>query len=69
MSYAPTDDEFKARIAAFNRQDKRLKGHPAHVNGAAPIPLDDFRPERAKDEPLPWIDMSNWDNEPTPERE
>jgi RecA-family ATPase len=73
-----SDIEREEAVAYRNAREKRspLRGHPARINGAAPIPLDDFRPERAKDEShkdksgaLPWIDMSNWDNEPTPERE
>lgn len=61
MSYAITDGEFRSRIAAFNREEGRAPRQetPKLVTG-----LDTPRKQ-----PIEWLDMSNWDSEPIPERQ
>jgi RecA-family ATPase len=80
MNYALTDDEFKARIAAFNREEMG-NGHsatPVETTKASPdkpqtpkaqvLSLHSGARLDNKVEPLQWLDMSNWDGEPVPER-
>jgi RecA-family ATPase len=57
LSYAISDSEFKARIAAFNREERgeQPKRDTAKVIRHPPAGLQ-------------WLDMSSWDGQPLPER-
>lgn len=57
MSYAISDSEFKARIAAFNREQR----------GEKPIG-DELKVVRHPSAGVHWLDMSSWDGQPLPER-
>jgi RecA-family ATPase len=65
MRNAP-DEEFKAHIAAFNRENGPWQGNGA----AAPVVnLQSGARLDAKPKSIPWIDMSAWDTVPVPERQ
>ena len=61
MSHVVSDEEFRARVAEYNRE----RGAAPVVSLHTGVRLDG----EEKLEPLKWLDMSNWDNEPTPKRE
>src|SRR5262249_35697902 len=58
-------EEFKARVAAFNREEAERKG-----NGSAEVvSLQSGARLDTERKSLPWLDMSKWDSEPVPERQ
>jgi RecA-family ATPase len=76
MSYALTDDEFKARIAAYNKERGAANQPVAKANGSGTVRAFEPKPEASGStppaidrEPLKWLDMSKWDTEPVPQRE
>jgi RecA-family ATPase len=44
-------------------------GNGAHIGDIGPDPPPHEIPPSEPPQPLPWIDMSNWDNEPVPDQE
>ena len=67
MSHAITDEEFKARVADYNRE--RGATNSPTTNGAEVVSLASGVKLNTAAKSFQWLDMSNWDNEPVPERQ
>ena len=66
MSWAPSDEEFNARVADYNRE--RGATRPATPPGAEVVNLVSGAKLNAVANSFEWLDMSEWDSEPVPER-
>jgi RecA-family ATPase len=81
MSWAVSDEEFKTRIAAFNRAEDRRLAEGENKNGAVHSMHTGERLDarsnaterKGSDGNAPplikWLDMSSWDTDPIPERQ
>ena len=67
MSHAITDEEFKARVADYNRE--RGATNSPTTNGAEVVSLASGVKLNTAAKSFQWLDMSNWDDEPVPERQ
>ena len=66
MRWAPTDEEFNTRIAEYNRASA---AETATTPRAEVLSLQTGARLDTEPKPFQWLDMSNWDNEPVPERQ
>jgi RecA-family ATPase len=81
MSWAVSDEEFRARVAAFNRAEDRRLAEGENKNGAVHSMHTGERLDgrsnaterKSSDGNAPplikWLDMSSWDTDPVPERQ
>src|SRR5262249_23117353 len=68
MSWAQSDDEFRAQIAAYNReQQQRPNDNKTIMRGKLSVIDGDSGEEHVA--PLEWVDMSAWDSVPVPVRQ
>jgi RecA-family ATPase len=82
MTFSAEQVEMAKRVGASVLAAKRARGEPMSQRddkpeqAAEPPPVDgpddygfaDPTPETEKKQPIPWLNMSNWDREPVPER-
>jgi RecA-family ATPase len=73
MQYAVSDEEFRARVADYNRERMSGAKPPAEVRSMHTGARLDGSPGNTdvadKPPPIRWLDMSNWDSEPVPQRQ
>lgn len=64
--YAPDNDEWRSRIAAFNRETKT---HSEKPTAEVRVLHTGARLDAEGKKPFQWLDMSTWDDDPVPERQ